>query len=64
MALDSIPTAFRRAATTYAGLPAIRLPERHLTFSEVDQASGRIASGLAALGTGKGDRVGLYCINN
>jgi len=33
------------------------LSSRDVTFGELDEASGRVAAGLAALGVGKGDRV-------
>jgi len=61
--MGSIPAAFRRAAAEYATQPAIRLLEQHLTFTQIDQASDRIAAGLAAQGIGLGHRVGLYCGN-
>jgi len=60
---SSIPDAFRQTATQFADAPAVRLPDRDFTFREMDDASERIAAGLAARGIGKGDRVGLYCIN-
>ena len=59
----SIPEAFRRAAAEFADAPAVRLPGRNLSFREIDRASDRIAANLAPRGIGKGDRVGLYCIN-
>ena len=59
----SIPEAFRRAAAEFTDAPAVRLPGRNLSFREIDRASDRIAANLAARGIGKGDRVGLYCIN-
>ena len=59
----SIPEAFHRTANEFADEPAVRLPGGNLSFREMDSTSDRIAAGLAARGIGKGDRVGLYCIN-
>ena len=59
----SIPESFRRTVAQFIDAPAVRLPGRSVSFREMDDASERIAAGLAARGIGKGDRVGLYCIN-
>jgi long-chain acyl-CoA synthetase len=60
---DSIPAAFRRAVTAHGGRPAVCLPDRQITYTEVDQASDRVAAGLAMRGVRRGERVGLYCPN-
>ncbi len=63
MQAQSIPEAFHHAATAYPGTASVCLPDRSLSFHDMDQASARIAAGLAARGAGKGTRIGLYCIN-
>ncbi len=59
----SIPEAFHHVVAAYPEVASIRLPDRSFSFRDVDQASARIAAGLAARGVGKGSRIGLYCIN-
>jgi len=60
----SIPDLFRTTVSSWADTAAIRFADRTVSFAEVDAASDRVASGLAALGIGQGDRVALYCINS
>jgi len=48
----------RRASVAYGNRPAIGMVgERPLTYRELDELTGRIAAGLAALGLGPGDRM-------
>ncbi len=54
----------RQAAETYSDSPAIFDSDKTWSFAEVNQASDRVAAGLAEAGFGKGDRIGLYCANS
>ncbi|VAX06891.1 Long-chain-fatty-acid--CoA ligase [hydrothermal vent metagenome] len=60
----SILEILRATAHALPNVPAIRFPDRVVTFSEVDQAADAIAASLAEQGINKGDRVALYCINS
>ncbi len=64
LSLLSIPDLLRRTAQQYSEQPVIRLPERQVSFSEVDRASDAIAAALTGRGIRQGDRVGIYCINS
>lgn len=44
--------------------PAIRTRETTTTWSELEERTARIAGGLNAIGTGHGDRVGIYASNS
>ena len=44
--------------------PAIRTRETTTTWSELEDRTARIAGGLNALGTGHGDRIGIYASNS
>jgi fatty-acyl-CoA synthase len=44
--------------------PAIRTRETITTWSELEDRTARIAGGLNALGTGHGDRIGIYAANS
>ncbi len=60
----ALPAAFRRTAARYAEQPAIGYGnDDYLTFAEVDQASDRIAAGLAKQGLLPGERLALYAPN-
>lgn len=61
--MNAIPALARAAAARYPDHRAIVFGERTLDFKTFDHRSDRVAAGLAARGIGKGDRVGLYCIN-
>ena len=52
-----------RAAARWPSDTAIIDGERRLTFAELDAESGRLASGLASLGVGPGQRVALLSPN-
>jgi len=43
--------------------PAIRSPERELSYAALREAARRLARGLVGAGVGKGTRVGLYMAN-
>jgi long-chain acyl-CoA synthetase len=59
----SIPEQFRLTASARADQPLVVTPQQTHSFSEVDNASERVAAALARQGIGKGDRIALYCIN-
>ncbi|MEU9016613.1 AMP-binding protein [Actinomadura sp. NPDC048394] len=50
---------FGRHARAHPGRPAVLDGGRALTYAELDAASDEVAAGLAAHGTGRGDRVAL-----
>lgn len=56
---DLMPFLARR----HGARPALVTADRTLTFDELDQLSGRVAAGLAALGVRPGERVSLYAPN-
>ncbi len=60
----SLPDVLRATARATPDAPAIRFPDREVTFAEIDQASDAIAASLAGQGIVAGDRVALYCINS
>ncbi len=60
----SIIDLARQAADRYAEHRAIVFGDRTLDFKTFDALSDKVAAGLAAQGIGKGDRIGLYCINS
>lgn len=63
MKYKSIPEAFRRAAVEFADAHAVKLPDKILSFREIDEASERIGAAMAAMGIVKNDRIALYCTN-
>ena len=56
----SIPQMWAQAP---AEAPCLILPDRTLSYGEIDAAGRRVASGLAALGVGEGDRVACWLPN-
>jgi acyl-CoA synthetase (AMP-forming)/AMP-acid ligase II len=61
--LDFIPTmgnAAARARRLFGSRSYVVMPERRLTFAEVDLASRRVAKELLARGIGKGTRVAIH----
>jgi long-chain acyl-CoA synthetase len=64
VATPSIPEALKQAVARHGAQPAILFPDRQVSLHEVDTASDRVAAALLAQGVGKGDRIGLYCINS
>ena len=59
----SMPALFEVSATRHANRPAIDFLGRHYSYAELADGVRRVATGLAALGYGKGDRVGLFLPN-
>jgi 2,3-dihydroxybenzoate-AMP ligase len=60
----SLPTAFRQAATTYAGRTALITPDTRLTYRELDVRSDAVAAGLLSSGLRPGERVLLQLTNS
>jgi long-chain acyl-CoA synthetase len=61
--MNSLAHAFREAASQYAAQPAIISADTVLDYRSLDQQSNAVAAELVSQGVGKGDRVGLYCMN-
>ena len=59
--IGQIPVA---AARKYGGKTALILPDRNLSFNELDALSNRCANALVSLGVKAGDRVTLYSSNS
>ena len=53
-----------QAAKRYAGKTVIVTGERKLSFTELDEASNKVANALVGLGVGKDDRVALLLANS
>ncbi|WP_141578861.1 class I adenylate-forming enzyme family protein [Actinomadura sp. WMMA1423] len=51
------------AAARFAGKTALTTAEGSQTFAELDASANRVATGLAALGLGEGERVGVLSHN-
>ena len=64
MTIPSLVDAQRRSAATYPDHAAIVFNGRTTTHRAFDEASDRVATGLAAAGIAPGDRVGLYAVNS
>jgi len=60
----SIPAVFRARARNCPGHAAVVTAGRSHTLGEIDRQSDAVAAFLAGRGLGKGDRVGLYCVNS
>lgn len=60
---ETIGELLRKQATRYADHPYFKCSGGWRTFADVDEVSERLAAGLAALGIGKGDRVGIISDN-
>lgn len=61
---DNLIDRFCATALERGDEAAIVFPGRAVSFAEVDVMSDRVAAGLRGLGLGKGERVGLYCVNS
>jgi acyl-CoA synthetase (AMP-forming)/AMP-acid ligase II len=59
----TLPEVFDRACLYYADREAIRDQDRSLSYRQMQQQANRVAWGLAALGVGPGERVGLLLPN-
>ncbi|MBX9859396.1 MAG: long-chain fatty acid--CoA ligase [Sphingomonas sp.] len=59
----SMVELFNRAATTHGTAPLIDFLGRHYSYAETLDGANRVAAGLAALGYGQGDRIGLFLPN-
>ncbi|CAJ60318.1 MULTISPECIES: AMP-binding protein [Frankia] len=59
----TLPEVFDRACLYHAGATALVDGERRLTYRQMREYANRVAHGLAALGVGRGDRVGLLLPN-
>lgn len=55
----TIPVILRRAAELFGADDFIVLPDRRITFAQVEAASRRLAKQLLAAGAGKGTRIGI-----
>lgn len=54
---------FERSANAHGARPLIDFLGRKFTYAETMDGANRVACGLAALGYGKGDRIGLFLPN-
>lgn len=61
---NTIADAIRRAARKFRNRLALTFADRRWTFTELDQAAGRVAQALIELGVTKGDRVAAYARNS
>ncbi|MBR1222728.1 acyl-CoA synthetase [Bradyrhizobium sp. U87765 SZCCT0131] len=61
---NSIADATRRAAAKFRDRVALTFADRQWTFHALEQAAGRVAHRLMALGLHKGDRVAAYARNS
>ena len=59
----SLPDMFAASARRAPNAPLIDFMGRKYSFAEVENGICRVACGLAAMGVGKGDRVGLFLPN-
>jgi len=59
----SMVDMFDRAAAAHAGKPLIEFLGRNYSYNEVRDGANRVAAGLALLGYGAGDRIGLFLPN-
>jgi fatty-acyl-CoA synthase len=64
MEMFTIADLLDRRASTDPSLTAVVFPESRMTFSELADRTDVLASGLAALGVGPGDRVAVLLTNS
>ena len=60
---ESLAALFEDSARRHADRPLIDFLGRRYSYAEVADGARRVATGLAAMGYGKGDRVGLFLPN-
>ncbi|MBO0729122.1 MAG: acyl--CoA ligase [Acidimicrobiaceae bacterium] len=60
----TIPDIVRRAAVEFGHDDYVVLPDRRMSFRDVEAASRRLAKQLLAAGAGKGTRIGLHLPNS
>ncbi|HUI38185.1 MAG TPA: AMP-binding protein, partial [Thermoplasmata archaeon] len=58
-----LATLVREKARRNGARPALRFEPRTLSYAELDEATDRVASGLASRGFGKGDRIAALLFN-
>ncbi len=59
----SMPDLFAASTARHADRAMIDFLGRHYSYAEVADGARRVAAGLAAMGYGKGDRIGLFLPN-
>ncbi|MDB5678562.1 long-chain fatty acid--CoA ligase [Sphingomonas bacterium] len=59
----SLVEMFEQSARRHAAKPLIDFLGRHYSYAETLDGANRVATGLAALGYGAGDRIGLFLPN-
>ena len=59
----SMPEMFEASVARHGAKPAIDFLGRRYRYDQVADGARRVAAGLAALGFGKGDRIGLFLPN-
>ena len=59
----SMPDLFTASTAQHADRAMIDFLGRHYSYAEVADGARRVAAGLAAMGYGKGDRIGLFLPN-
>ena len=60
----TIPQRFADQAAAHPDLPAIVSDRGATTYRQLHAQSDRVAAWVASRGLGRGDKVGLYCINS
>jgi acyl-CoA synthetase (AMP-forming)/AMP-acid ligase II len=63
MALN-IADLFEHAADAFGERMAVACGDRHVTYTELDERTSRLAHHLASVGVGRDDHVGLYARNS
>jgi len=61
---NSLGEMLRGSAKRFSDKPAIIFQQKASSYAEIESSSNRAARFLAKKGIGRGDRVGLYCINS
>ncbi|MCI4338217.1 MAG: AMP-binding protein, partial [Thermoplasmata archaeon] len=58
-----LSSLIRDGATRFGQRPAVQFGERTLSYTELDEASDRVAAGLAAAGLEAGEKLALFLFN-